>query len=83
MFRSVLEIGSNAIQKSIRRTNKKFIAVGCHFDVEDWLLPDWVFNTNDMTFSFTAKKKDQTLSSKYMKQNVNQNIGKCLVNTII
>jgi len=81
--REVAKIGSNAIQKSIRRTNKKFIAVGCHFDVEDWLLPDWVFNTNDMTFSFTAKKKDQTLSSKYMKQNVNQNIGKCLVNTII
>ena len=35
------------------------IAVTCHFDVEDWLLPDWVFNTNDMTFhlcSETQKK---------------------------
>ena len=47
--RNVAKIGSFAMQKAIRKTNKKFIAVGCHFDVEDWLLPDWVFNTNDMT----------------------------------
>lgn len=48
--RQVAKIGSFAMQKAIRKTNKQFIAVTCHFDVEDWLLPDWVFNTNDMTF---------------------------------
>jgi|TARA_R110000744_G_scaffold118416_1_gene221164 ABC-type Mn2+/Zn2+ transport system ATPase subunit len=81
--REVAKIGSHAIQKAIRRTNKKFIAVGCHFDVEDWLLPDWIFNTNDMTYSVTAKKKDQTLNSEYLKQKESPNIGKCLVNIII
>lgn len=48
--RNVAKIGSFAMQKAIRKTNKKFIAVTCHFDVEDWLLPDWVFDTNSMTF---------------------------------
>ena len=48
--RNVAKIGSFAMQKAIRRTKKKFIAVTCHFDVEDWLLPDWVFDTNSMTF---------------------------------
>lgn len=48
--RQVAKVGSFAMQKAIRKTSKKFIAVTCHFDVEDWLLPDWVFNTNDMTF---------------------------------
>lgn len=48
--RNVAKIGSFAIQKAIRKTDKQFIAVGCHFDVEDWLLPDWVFDTNSMTF---------------------------------
>lgn len=48
--RNVAKIGSFAMQKAIRRTKKKFIAVTCHYDVEDWLLPDWVFDTNSMTF---------------------------------
>ena len=48
--RQVAQIGSFAMQKAIRKTNKKFIAVTCHFDVEDWLLPDWVLDTNSMTF---------------------------------
>jgi ABC-type nitrate/sulfonate/bicarbonate transport system ATPase subunit/predicted acetyltransferase len=48
--RNVAQIGSFAMQKAIRKTDKKFIAVTCHFDVEDWLLPDWVFDTDTMTF---------------------------------
>lgn len=48
--RTVAQIGSFAIQKAIRRHNKRFIAVTCHHDVQDWLMPDWVFNTDDMKF---------------------------------
>lgn len=48
--RTVAKIGSLATQKAIRRANKKFIAVTCHHDVQDWLMPDWVFNTDTMTF---------------------------------
>jgi len=48
--RQVAQVGSFAMQKAIRRTKKKFIAVTCHFDVEDWLLPDWVFETDTMAF---------------------------------
>lgn len=82
--RNVAKIGSNAIQKAIRKTKNKFIAVTCHFDVGDWLLPDWVFNTDTMTFqSFKGqKKKDQMLNLKYTKQEINQ-YGECLLNTII
>lgn len=55
--RNIAQIGSFAMQKAIRRTNKKFIAVTCHFDVEDWLLPDWVFDTNSMTFRICEGQK--------------------------
>lgn len=48
--RNVAKVGSFTMQKAIRKTKKKFIAVTCHFDVEDWLLPDWIFDTNSMTF---------------------------------
>lgn len=58
--RNVAQIGSFAMQKAIRKTKKKFIAVTCHFDVQDWLLPDWVFNTDTMTFqSFEGQKKNR------------------------
>lgn len=30
---------------------QKFIAVTCHDDVEQWLMPDWTFNTDTMTFT--------------------------------
>lgn len=58
--RNVAQIGSFAMQKAIRKTDKQFIAVTCHFDVQDWLLPDWVFNTDTMTFqSFEGQKKNR------------------------
>ena len=57
--RNIAQIGSFAMQKAIRKSERKkrFIAVTCHFDVEDWLLPDWVFNTNDMTFRICEGQK--------------------------
>jgi ABC-type polar amino acid transport system ATPase subunit/GNAT superfamily N-acetyltransferase len=58
--RNVAQIGSFAMQKAIRKTDKKFIAVTCHHDVQDWLLPDWVFNTDSMTFqSLEGQKKNR------------------------
>ena len=48
--RDIAKVASFAIQKAIRRRNQKFIAVTCHHDVQEWLMPDWVFNTDDMTF---------------------------------
>ena len=82
--RNVAKIGSFAMQKAIRKTNKKFIAVTCHHDVEEWLLPDWVFNTDTMTFhSLEGQKKiDQKLNLKYSKQEISQ-FGKCLLNITI
>jgi energy-coupling factor transporter ATP-binding protein EcfA2 len=57
--RNVAKIGSFAMQKAIRRGGgeKQLIAVTCHYDVEDWLLPDWVFDTNTMTFRLCEGQK--------------------------
>lgn len=41
--RTVAQIGSAAIQKAVRRRNQKFIAVSCHYDIIDWLEPDWIY----------------------------------------
>jgi len=58
--RNVAQIGSFAMQKAIRKTKKKFIAVTCHYDVANWLLPDWIFNTDTMTFqNLEGQKKNR------------------------
>lgn len=41
--RTVAQIGSSAIAKTVRRWGGKFIAVTCHYDVEAWLDPDWIY----------------------------------------
>ena len=42
--RDVAKAMSNALQKYIRRTNKKIILASCHFDIMEWLLPDWTYS---------------------------------------
>lgn len=41
--RTVAQIGSAAIAKAVRRRDQKVIAVSCHYDVIDWLCPDWIY----------------------------------------
>ncbi len=41
--RNVAQIASAAIQKTIRRRNQKFVAVSCHYDIAEWLEPDWMY----------------------------------------
>ena len=41
--RTVAQIGSAAVAKTIRKRGQRFIAVTCHYDVEEWLQPDWVY----------------------------------------
>jgi len=42
--RDVAKAMSNAIQKYIRKTNKRIILASCHFDIMEWLLPDWTYS---------------------------------------
>jgi ABC-type polar amino acid transport system ATPase subunit len=41
--RTVAKVGSAAVAKAVRRMNgPKLVAVTCHYDVAEWLQPDWV-----------------------------------------
>lgn len=42
--RTVAKIGSAAVSKALRtgRLKKRFVAVSCHYDILQWLQPDWV-----------------------------------------
>jgi ABC-type lipoprotein export system ATPase subunit len=42
--RDVAKAMSNALQKYIRRTNKRIVLASCHFDIMEWLQPDWIYS---------------------------------------
>jgi len=41
--RTVAKTGSAAVAKAVRRRGQQFIAVSCHYDIAEWLEPDWVY----------------------------------------
>lgn len=41
--RQVAQVASHTVQKLVRNSDRKFVAVGCHYDVIDWLQPDWIY----------------------------------------
>ena len=80
--RTIAKTSSSAIQKAIRKTNKKFVAVACHYDIIDWLEPDWIYDTDKQEFFFAQKNiKDQKLKLK--SDNVKQKIGEYFKSIII
>ena len=57
--RQVAQIGSSAIQKFIRKMDKQFVAVTCHYDIEEWLEPDWVYDVNKHQFYWGSARRPQ------------------------
>lgn len=78
--RQVAKTACIAINKAIKGTNKKFIAISCHKDIIEWLQPDWLFDTDIMQQVFQLahdQKKNLQLGV------VGEKNGKSLANIII
>lgn len=60
--RQVAQIGSHAVQKYVRKTGKRFVAVTCHYDVADWLQPDWVLDMSTNNFQRRLLQRRPQLS---------------------
>lgn len=55
--RTVAQVGSAAVAKSVRRAGRKLVAVTCHYDVIDWLDPDWVIEMPSGEFTRRALRQ--------------------------
>lgn len=74
--RQVAQTACLAISKAVRRTGKRFVAVSCHYDILDWLEPDWVFDTNTMqNFFGKAHACKSTLKSENVVRESGQSLG--------
>ncbi|WP_131667394.1 GNAT family N-acetyltransferase [Psychrobacter pygoscelis] len=48
--RTVAKAMSNCLQKFARKNNKTVIALSCHYDVFEWLNPDWMIDCNKQEY---------------------------------
>jgi ABC-type ATPase involved in cell division/GNAT superfamily N-acetyltransferase len=55
--RTVAQIGSAALAKTVRGRGQRFIAATCHEDVEAWLQPDWVYRPAESLFQWRCLQR--------------------------
>lgn len=55
--RTVAKAMSYCVQKFARKHNKQIILLSCHYDVLEWLLPDWLIDCNEQKF-FLRENED-------------------------
>jgi GNAT superfamily N-acetyltransferase len=56
--RDVAKICSVAIAKSIRRRLRpRFVALSCHYDIIDWLQPDWLYDVSAERFEWRTLRR--------------------------
>lgn len=77
--RDVAKITSMVVAKNVRKYDKQFIAISCHYDILDYIEPDWVFSVDEMKM-IEVKKKDILLSKSIKQTETN---GTLLANIII
>lgn len=67
--RRVAKIGSAAIAKYVRKHEKQFVAVTCHYDVIDWLQPDWLYEPHTDNFAWRSLQRRPSIDLKIVKAN--------------
>lgn len=81
--RQIAKIGAMAFSKAWRKNSgKKVVLLSCHYDVIEWLQPDWVYNVN------TGELKKKVQSEQGQKSSLTfgrsaEVIGSFLKSTII
>lgn len=78
--RNVAQTCCIATNKAVKRLDKKFVAVTCHYDILDWLSPDWVFDTSEMKGFFGASldRKKRSISGNAIEAN-GQNLDAIII----
>jgi GNAT superfamily N-acetyltransferase len=62
--RQVAKIGAHAVQKHVRKAGKRFVAASCHYDIIEWMQPDWVFEPATMHFARRSLQRRPALEAE-------------------
>lgn len=67
--RQIATIGAGAFQKAYRRTGGQAVLLTCHYDVLDWLEPDWIFDTATGEFTRGCLRRRPKIEMQIHKTN--------------
>jgi GNAT superfamily N-acetyltransferase len=48
--RQIARVGAAAFAKTWRKGEGQIVLLSCHYDIVEWLQPDWVYDTNEARF---------------------------------
>ena len=82
--RTVAKIMSHCVQKEARRTGRSIVVLSCHYDVIEWLQPDWIIDCTTQTYEDRrVKKKNERNNSRSPSENAIALHGKVLASITI
>jgi hypothetical protein len=68
--RDVAKVCCAALSKTIRRKKApQLVAISCHFDIIDWLQPDWVFDVGANRFEWRLPRRRPSIELRVYKTN--------------
>ena len=67
--RQVAMISSHAVQKFVRCGKRKMVVASCHYDIVDWLQPDWILEPGTMQFTRRSLRRPPKLSISICRVN--------------
>jgi ABC-type lipoprotein export system ATPase subunit len=65
--RTVAQVGSYAIAKTVRKRGQKLVAVTCHYDVQEWLQPDWIYEPATGKFSWELLRQRPPIELEFVR----------------
>jgi hypothetical protein len=60
--RQVAMAASHALQKAARRGGLKIVALSCHYDITEWLQPDWICELPEGAFTWRSVQRHPPLT---------------------
>ena len=82
--RTVAKVMSHCVQKHARKQNKQIVLCSCHYDILEWVQPDWVIDCNSQTYEdFRDVKKKGPSVLPSTSGRLDQSHGDILANIII
>lgn len=65
--RTVAQVGAYAVAKTVRKRNQKLVAVTCHYDVEEWLQPDWIYEPATGSFRWESVRQRPPIEITFIR----------------
>lgn len=59
--RQIAKVGAAAFSKTWRRGPGQIVLLSCHYDIIEWLQPDWIYDTQEARFARDCLRQRPTL----------------------